>query len=106
MLAQVQKTFLYEITLFKQFQHKSMWSEREYKIQNEHIAYLDSLTKSGSLQIAGIIDQDLENHTGIIILTTNNYEEAQSIALNDPSVKEGMMSVVIRPINIYFKTEK
>ncbi|MBK9936327.1 MAG: hypothetical protein IPP05_19960 [Cytophagaceae bacterium] len=63
------------------------------------------LQKSGSLQIAGIIDQDLENHTGIIILTTNNYMKTK-VALNKPSVKEGMMSVVIRPINIYFKTEK
>ena len=103
MSAQVQQTFLYEITLFDQFKHKSMWTEREHHIQKEHIAYLDSLTKNGISQLAGIIDQDLENHTGIIILKTDSYDMAKEIAANDPSVKKGMMSVRLRPIHIYFK---
>jgi|GEM_PF-3796849 len=106
MSAQVQQTFLYEITLLKQFQHQSMWTEREHSIQKDHIAYLDSLTQNGDLQIAGIIDQNLEDHKGIIILKTDNYKKAKEIATNDPSVKEGMMSVQLRPIHVYFKAKK
>ena len=41
MSAQIQQTFLYEITLFDRYKHKSMWTEREHNIQKEHIAYLD-----------------------------------------------------------------
>ena len=105
MQAQVQKTFLYEISLYESFRHSSSWSEKEHQIQKEHINYLDSLTKENKLQIAGIVEQGLEGHTGLILLTTNSYEEAQEIALNDPSVKKGMMSARIRPVTIYFRKE-
>lgn len=102
-MAKPHKTFIYEITLFDQYKHQSMWTEKEHEIQKEHIAYLDSLTKAGSLQLAGIADQGLAQHTGFIVLTTDSYKEAKNIALNDPSVKGGMMSVSLRPITIYFK---
>ena len=102
MAAQVQKTYLYELTLYEQFRHRSMWGEREHHIQKEHIAYLETLTETNELEIAGIIGQGFEDHIGIIILTTENYEEAKSIALNDPAVKKGMMSARLRPISIYF----
>ena len=101
-----QETFLYEITLYDQFAHKSMWSEKEQAIQNQHIAYLEKLTLSGKLQLAGIVDQNLERHTGVIILTTNSYDEAKAITLNDPSVKEGMMQVRLRPLHVYFKAKE
>ena len=106
MSAQIQQTFLYEITLFDRYKHKSMWTEREHNIQKEHIAYLDSLTHNGVLQMAGIIEQGLENHKGMIILETESYEQAKKIATSDPSVLNGMMSVQIRPINIYFRKKK
>ena len=97
-----QETFLYEITLYDQFKHKAMWSKKQHAIQKRHIAYLEALTKSGKLQLAGIVDQGLDRHTGFIILTTKSFREAKAIALNDPAVKEGMMAVVIRPLQIYF----
>jgi len=98
-----QKTFIYEITLYEQYKNSVNWSEKEKEIQQEHIVYLDSLTKSGHLQLAGIIEQGLENQTGFIILTTSDYDKAMEIVQNDPSVKKGMMSVILRPVNIYFK---
>lgn len=106
MSAQVQKTFIYEITLYEQFKNTANWGEKEQTIQQEHIAYLDSLTQAGKLQMAGIIDQGLENHEGFIMLNTSSFEEAYEIAQNDPSIKKGMMSVKLRPVNIYFKEEK
>jgi len=103
MSAQVQQTFLYEITLLDPFKHPSMWSDRAVDIQKKHLEYLESLTQNGMLSLAGIVDQGLEDQMGLILLTTDSYEKAKSIALNDPSVKEGMMSVRLRPIHIYFK---
>lgn len=104
--AQMEKTFIYEITLLDQFKHRALWTAREHRIQNQHLDYLDSLTQSGTLQMAGIIDQGLEAQTGLIILKTNDYDEANSIALKDPSVAEGMMTVRLRPLNIYFKPKE
>ncbi|MEL7422013.1 MAG: YciI family protein [Bacteroidota bacterium] len=105
MPAQAQQSFLYEITLFESFRHRSTWGDREHQIQKEHIAYLDSLTRASQLEIAGIVDQGLENHTGLIILTADNYEAARQIIDNDPSVKMGMMSARLRPVHIYFRKE-
>ncbi|MEO1054312.1 MAG: YciI family protein [Bacteroidota bacterium] len=103
MSAQETSTFIYEIKLLEKYRHVSSWTEREHKIQQQHLAYLDSLTKTGKLTMAGIIDQGLEEHTGFIILKTTDYQEAYSISQEDPSIKQGMMTARLRLINIYFK---
>ena len=106
MSAQLQQTFFYEITLHEAFKHRSMWTEREEQIQHRHLEYLDSLSKKGHLQLAGIAEQGFDNQKGFVILQTSDYAEAKEIALNDPSVKEGIMSVNLKPIHIYFRREK
>ena len=102
MLAQKQSTFIYELTLFDQYKHRAMWTDRERDIQQQHVSYLNSLEASGELLIAGIMDQNLEEHTGFVMLTIESHEKAFEIVQNDPSVKEGMMSARLRPVNIYF----
>lgn len=103
-MAQPELTFIYEITLFERFKHQSMWTEREHKIHQAHIEYLDSLTRNRTLLLAGITDQGMVDHQGMIILQTDSYEEAWDIIQKDPSVKKGMMSARIRPFQIYFKS--
>lgn len=103
MNAQDKVQFIYEITLFEQFQHKSRWTEKEHQIQKEHLAYLDSLTKTGTIEMAGIQSQGLAEHKGIILLNVKDYEEANAVAANDPSVKDGMMTVSIYSFTTYFK---
>lgn len=105
-MLQAQKTFIYEIVLYEPFKNKSLWTDRERDIQVRHLTYLDSLTKKGVLEIAGIVDPYLENQTGLIILSVDTYEQAQHIVVEDPSVKEGMMSARLRPIHIYFRKEE
>lgn len=95
--------FIYEIKLFEQFKHKSKWQEKEHQTQKQHLDYLDSLTKEGVIEIAGIQSQGLTEQKGVILLTVKNYEEAHQIAMNDPSVKEGMMTVSIYSFTTYFK---
>ena len=106
MSAQAQQTFIYELKLYDPYQSKLQWSDKEHSIQQSHIAYLQKLTEEGKLQLAGIKDQGLEGHEGFVILYTKDYEEAKSIAMNDPSVKEGMMSVRLRPVHLYCKGDK
>ena len=103
MNAQNKIQFVYEIKLFEQFQHKSRWTDKEQQIQKEHLAYLDSLTKVGTIEMAGIQNQGLAEHKGIVLLNVKDYEEARNIAINDPSVKEGMMTVNIYSFTTYFK---
>ncbi len=104
-MAQKQSTFIYELTLFEPYQHRSQWSEKEHQIQQSHVAYLDSLTKAGKVQLAGIMEQGLEGHRGFVLLNTSGYEEARKILNEDPSVKNGMMKASLRSVNIYFKEE-
>lgn len=105
MNAQNNIQFVYEIKLFEQFQHKSRWTDKEHQIQKEHLAYLDSLTKAGTIEMAGIQSQGLSDHKGIILLNVKDYEEARAIAINDPSVKDGMMTVSIFSFTTYFKKQ-
>ncbi len=105
-MLQAQKTFIYEITLYEPYKNVSQWSDRERNIQERHLTYLDSLTKKGDLEIAGIVDPSLENQTGLIILSVDTYEQAQQIVVEDPSIKEGMMSARLRPIHIYFRRKE
>lgn len=106
MAAQNNSHYLYELKLRTQFAHQSSWSEREELIQKQHIQYLDLLTKQGILELGGIIDQGLENHLGVVILNVQSFEEAKKIALTDPSVKKGMMTAHIRPLQIYFRRNR
>ena len=103
MSAQLQSTFVYEITLYEKFKHPTSWGEREHQIQKQHLRYLEELTQSGKLKIAGIINQGLEDQIGFIILNASTFEEAKKVAMNDPSVKNGMMSVRLLPLNVYFE---
>ena len=105
MNAQNKTQFVYEIKLFEQFQHKSRWTDKEQQIQKEHLAYLDSLTKAGTIEMAGIQSQGLAEHKGIVLLNVKDYEDARNIATNDPSVKEGMMTVSIYSFTTYFKRQ-
>lgn len=103
MSIQAQAYFVYELELLEPYQYQALWTEREQAIQKEHLAYLDSLTQSGTLELAGITDQGLADHLGLVILRVDDYETAKTIALADPSVKKGMMKTRIRPMNIYFR---
>ncbi len=104
-IAQPEQTFIYKLQLFERFQSKSSWTDREHAIQQQHISYLDSLTKVGQLEIAGIGDQGLMEQTGLVILKVDSFEKVQEIISHDPSVHKGMMFANIRPMTIYFKKE-
>ncbi len=103
MSAQFDTTFVYELKLRLPFSHVSDWTEKEHAIQKAHVAYLDSLQQQGKIALGGIVDQGLEHHTGFVFLNVTAFEEAHHIAMEDPSVKTGMMTAHIRPVRIYFR---
>ncbi|MFI0430853.1 YciI family protein [Mariniflexile sp. HMF6888] len=97
-----QETFLYRLELLEKFKTKNQWKDKEHNIQKEHVAYLDSLTNEKKIIVAGITEQGLKNHEGLVILRVESYEEALTIVKNDPSVKHGMMTADIEKFNVYF----
>ena len=106
MEAQKKETFLYELELIEKFKTKSQWTDTEHAIQKAHAKYLEDLTKSGKIYLAGIKEQGLKNHKGLVILHVSNYKEALKIVQNDPSIVKGMMTGHIEKFNLYFlKTE-
>ena len=48
---------------------------KKNKIHKEHLAYWDSLTKAGTIELARIQSQGQAEHKGIILLNVKNYEE-------------------------------
>lgn len=102
MEAQKKETFLYELRLFEKFRKKSQWTDMEHSVQKAHVEYLDSLTKTGKIFIAGIKQQGLNDQAGLVILNVDTYEEALGIVQNDPSIKMGMMTSSIEKFNIFF----
>ena len=83
-------TYLYELRLRDRYSHQVDWNEKERSIQQAHLAYLDSLTQIGKIQLGGILDQGLDTHTGFVLLKVNSFEEAQAITLMDPAIQEGL----------------
>lgn len=101
---QAQETFLYHLELLEKFKTKNQWTDEEHTIQKEHVAYLDSLTNEKKIIVAGITEQGLKNHKGLVILRVESYEEALNIVQNDPSIKKGMMTADIEKFNVYFNS--
>jgi uncharacterized protein YciI len=69
--------------------------ERE-KIQEGHMAHLNAMWKAGKLVLAGPLMDD-GPWRGILIYRTKTFEEAQTLANDDPAVKAGRLEVTMHP---------
>lgn len=66
------------------------------KIQEEHLANIQQLAKSGRLVLAGPFTDDGELR-GIFVLQGVTREEAQELTANDPAVKAGRLRIELHP---------
>jgi uncharacterized protein len=76
--------------------NRSQTNEEAQKIQNEHLAHLNSLFESGKLKLAGPFLDDSEMR-GILILDVKSEEEARELTDKDPAVIAGRLTAVIKP---------
>lgn len=63
----------------------------------EHSAYMDKLTTSGSLILGGPLFEDLDAFIlsgGLLFFKVDSEDEARRLAVNDPAVEHGLMSIV------------
>ena len=77
------------------FLHDSTESERG--IVSEHFLYLQKLNEDKTVFLAGRTEQA---EFGIVILHTENREQAEEIMNNDPAVKQKVMTAELYPFMI------
>jgi uncharacterized protein YciI len=69
-------------------------------IMTKHYSGLQQLRMEGKLIMAG---PTADNEFGIIIIKATDINEAEAILKNDPSVKEGIMTLKVKELNLAFK---
>jgi uncharacterized protein YciI len=69
----------------------------EESVMEAHFAYLKEATTRGQVLLAGPC---LDETFGVVILRGDNEEAAQAFMLNDPSVKNNVMSAELHPLKI------
>lgn len=67
------------------------------KLQSQHLAYMDKIAGAGKLDIAGPFGGESENQ-GIVIYNVPTFEDARSLANNDPMVKAGRLVIEVLPL--------
>jgi len=75
---------------------KSMTQE-EQRIMGEHFQYLKGLVAQNKVLAAGPCFDPL---FGLIIVRAQSLSEAESLLLNDPSVKSGLNKYIIQPMTL------
>src|SRR5690554_437526 len=82
----------YVIMLLNSGENRSQDSIEAMQIQQQHLAHLDYLAKTGKLIVAGPFEQGGE-HRGLLIFDVKTVEEAMELEKEDPAVKTGRLSM-------------
>ena len=94
------KQFIYILKLIPELLDENNWTEKENKIVQNHFENLQRLLKEGTLILAGKTDNMDETTFGIVILQTSTEKEARQLMLNDPTVKEGIITSELFPYRV------
>ncbi|MDQ0898689.1 MULTISPECIES: YciI family protein [Paenibacillus] len=94
------KEFIYVLRLKPAFLDRSVWTEKEDKIVEEHFQYLLQLKEEGELILAGRTQTFDEKTFGIVILRVDNELEATLIMEQDPAVANQLMTSELFPYSI------
>lgn len=75
-------------------------TEEEKSIVSEHFLYLQNLNNEKTVLLAGRTEQA---EFGIVIINTENQQQAEEIMNNDPAVKKNVMTAEFYPFMIALK---
>lgn len=82
----------YVFMLLNSGEKRSQDSIEAAKIQELHLAHLDSLATTGKLIVAGPF-QDGGEHRGLLIFDVETVEEALELESKDPAVQSGRLKM-------------
>lgn len=74
------------------------WTEADNQVAVEHVAYLEKGAKEGIVILAGRSQDGIG--PAIVIVETNNEEEAIKFRDNDPFVKNGLFIGSLHPYRV------
>ena len=85
----------FELVLLKRPERPTEMTEEEIdRLQELHLAHLDSLTQSGVILVAGPFDEQSDVALrGMCICQTGSLERTRELANSDPSVVAGRLEV-------------
>jgi uncharacterized protein YciI len=76
------------------------WTQEEtpqtIALQEQHLAYIDTLSKDGVMVLAGPFLHD-GTMRGIFLFKTDSFDAAKKLSQNDPAVKAGRLIVDVYP---------
>jgi uncharacterized protein YciI len=75
-------------------------TDEEASILSEHFKYLESLTRQGVVLVFGRTQNNDESTFGITIFRAETQAAANSIMVNDPAVKKGIMRAEVFPYKV------
>lgn len=92
--------FLYRIRPAREEMLTSGPSEVEATVIDEHFNYLDTLTQSGVVYLAGRTLTTDSDGMGIVIIFAEDEDQAAEIMKHDPAVLHGVMTARLFPFRI------
>ena len=92
--------FIYKIQPVRPEMLTEGYTPGEEQIIAEHFSYLEELTKSGVVYLAGRTLTTDYSSFGIVIFGAHSEEVARQVMLNDPAVKTKVMRAELYPFNI------
>ncbi|MCH4886143.1 hypothetical protein EZV73_01120 [Acidaminobacter sp. JC074] len=96
--------YIYKLQLIDRLVGGQDWTEEDEKIVERHFHKLQDLKKEGILILAGRTTHDGPDTFGIVILNADEVK-AREIMLNDPAVKEGIMTAELYPYRVALISE-
>ena len=75
-------------------------TDTESAVLGEHFEYLSRLTDKGQVYLAGRTQTEDENSFGIVVFCADSDEAAKHLAVNDPAIRDGVMSYEMFPFKI------
>ena len=79
-------------------------TDEESSVLTEHARYIEALAMQGVVELAGRTQNTDATAFGIVILNAASETAARQIMLDDPAVKEGVMSASLFPYRVAFRS--
>ena len=86
----------YVFCLYLSGEERSQSEEEAAHIQEQHLAYINSMVEDHHLLMAGPFGDNTEKR-GILIFDVGSAEEAEEVMSQDPAVKAGRLSYECHP---------
>jgi len=98
--------FLYEIRPTRPAMLTEGPTEEEAAVLSDHARYVERLAEQGVVELAGRTQNTDETAFGIVIFRAPGEAAARAIMLEDPAVKHGLMSAVLFPYRVAFRSAR